>query len=63
MTRGNSSKLKEGRFRPFLGLRKKVFRRSDETLEQVAQREVVHAPSLHTSKVRLDRALNNLTYL
>ncbi|KAK4826836.1 LOW QUALITY PROTEIN: hypothetical protein QYF61_011644, partial [Mycteria americana] len=60
-TRGNSLKLKEGRFR--LDLRKKPF-----TLRVVKPwprlpREVVDAPSLETFKVRLDGALSNLLEL
>ncbi|KFQ72438.1 hypothetical protein N335_10213, partial [Phaethon lepturus] len=54
----NSFKLKEGRFR--LGIRKKFF-----TLRVVKHwhrwpGEVVDAPSLETSQVRLDGALSNL---
>ena len=57
-TRGNSFKVKEGRFR--LDIRKKFF-----TVRVVKSwirlpREVVDAPSLETFKVRLDRALSNL---
>jgi len=57
-TRGNSSKLKEGRFR--LDIRKKFF-----TLRVVRHwnrlpREAVDAPSLEVFKARLDGALNNL---
>ncbi|KAK4823916.1 hypothetical protein QYF61_008129 [Mycteria americana] len=60
-TRGNGFKLKEGRFR--LDIRKKVFYdKGGETLEQLP-REVVHAPSLETFKVRLDGALSNLICL
>ncbi|KAK4829209.1 hypothetical protein QYF61_002474 [Mycteria americana] len=60
-TRGNGFKLKEGRFR--LGIRKKCF-----TLRVVKHwprlpREVVAAPSLDTSKARLDGALSNLIWL
>jgi len=57
-TKGNGSKLKEGRFR--LDIRKKFF-----TLRVVKHwnrlpREVIDAPSLETFKVRLDKALSNL---
>ncbi|GAB0180469.1 hypothetical protein GRJ2_000512200 [Grus japonensis] len=57
-TRGNGSKLKEGRFG--LGIRKKFF-----TIRVVRHwnrlpREVVDAPSLEVFKARLDGALGNL---
>jgi len=53
-TRGNSFKVKEGRFR--LSITKMLF-----TIRVVRlPREVVEAPSLETFKVRLNRALNNL---
>jgi len=54
-TRGNGSKLKEGRFR--LDIRKKFF-----TLRVVkhGNREVVEAPSLEVFKARLDGALSSL---
>jgi len=57
-TRGNGSKLKEGKFR--LDIRRKFF-----TMRVVKQwnrlpREVVDAPSLAVFKVRLDGALSNL---
>ncbi|KFQ39173.1 hypothetical protein N332_01774, partial [Mesitornis unicolor] len=54
----NGFKLKQGKFR--LDIRKKFF-----TMRVVDQwhrlpREVVEAPSLEISKVRLDRTLSNL---
>ena len=57
-TRGNASKLKEGRFR--LDVRKKFF-----TLRVVKHwhrlpREAVAAPSLEVFEARLDGALSNL---
>ena len=57
-TRGNSFKLKEGRFRS--DIRKKYF-----TMRMVwhwnrLPREAVDAPSLEVFKARLDRALSNL---
>jgi len=57
-TKGNGFKLKEGRFR--LDIRKKFF-----TMRVVRQwnklpREVADAPSLETSRVKLDGALSNL---
>ena len=57
-TRGNGSKLKEGKFR--LDIRRKFF-----TMRVVKQwnrlpREVVDAPSLEVFKARLDGALNSL---
>jgi len=57
-TRGNSSKLKEGRFR--LDIRKKFF-----TIRVVKHwnrfpREAVDAPSLEAFKARSDGALSNL---
>ncbi len=60
-TRGNGFKLKEGRFR--LDIRKKFF-----TIRAVRHwhrlpRDVVEAPSLATSKVRLDEAVSNLIQL
>ncbi|KAK4816544.1 hypothetical protein QYF61_017745 [Mycteria americana] len=57
-TRGNSFKLKEGRFR--LGTRKKFFTMRVVKPWNRFPREVVDAPSLETFKVRLDRALSNL---
>ena len=56
-TRGNSFKLKEGRFR--LDIREVLHRESGEVLAQAA-REVVDAPPLEEFKTRLDRVLGNL---
>jgi len=57
-TRGNSFKLKEGRFR--LDVRKKFF-----VVKHWHRlpREVVNAPSLETFKIRLDGTLSNLISL
>ena len=60
-TRSNGFKIREGRCR--LDIRKKAF-----TLRMVKPwprlpREVVDAPSLETSKARLDGALSNLVWL
>jgi len=60
-TRGNSFKLKEGRFR--LDVRKKFLAMGMMRHWHRLPREVVDAPSLETSKVRLDRALSNLIQL
>jgi len=57
-TRGNSFKLKVGRFR--LGTRKNFFRMRVVRHGNTLSREVVDAPSLELFKVRLDRALSNL---
>ena len=57
-TRGNGFKLKEGRFR--LDIRKKFFMMRVVKHRKRLPREVVNAPSLETSKVRLDGALSNL---
>jgi len=59
--RGNSFKLKEGRFR--LDLSKKVFTVRVVKPWHRLPREVVDAPSLATFKVRLDGALSNLIWL
>ncbi|KAK4826802.1 hypothetical protein QYF61_011610 [Mycteria americana] len=57
-TRGNGFKLKEGRFR--LEIKKKFFTMRVVKPWPRLPREVVDAPSLETSKVRLDGALSNL---
>jgi len=57
-TRGNSFKLKEGRFR--LYTRKNFFTVSMVTHWNRLSREEVKAPSLETFKVRLNGALSNL---
>ena len=57
-TRGKGFKLQEGRFR--LDIRKKFFAMRVVKHWNRLPREVVDAPSLETSKVRLDRALSNL---
>ena len=54
-TRGNSFKLKEGRFR--LDIRKKSFMVSVVRHWIRLPGDVVDVPSLETFKVRLDRAL------
>jgi len=60
-TRGNGFKLKEGRFR--LDIRKKFFTARVVKPWYRLPREVVHAPSLETFKIRLDEALSNLIWL
>ncbi|KAK4815897.1 hypothetical protein QYF61_009948 [Mycteria americana] len=57
-TRGNGFKLKEDRFR--LDIRKKLFMMRVVRHWDRLPREVVDAPSLETSQVRLDGALSNL---
>jgi len=59
-TRGNSSKLKEGRFR--LDIRKKFFTMRVVRPWHRLPREAVAAPSLEVLKARLDGALNNLDW-
>ena len=56
--RGNSFKLKEGRFR--LDIRKKFFTVSVVRHCNRLPREVMDAPSLEVFKARLDGALSNL---
>jgi len=57
-TRSNGFKLMEGRFR--LDSRKKFFTMRVVKHWSRLPREVVHAPSLETFQVRLDRALSSL---
>jgi len=57
-TRGNSSKLKEGRFR--LDIRKKFFTVKVVKHWHRLPREAVDTPSLDVFKARLDGALSNL---
>ena len=57
-TRGNSFKLKEGRFR--LNIRKKLFTMRVVKHWNTLPREVLDAPSLETFKARLDGVLSNL---
>jgi len=57
-TRGNGSKLKEGRFR--LDIRKKFFAMRVVKHWNRLPREAVAAPSLAVFKARLDGALSNL---
>jgi len=56
--RSNGFKLKQGRFR--LDIRKKFFTMRVVKHWNGLLRELVEAPSLETSKTRLDRALSNL---
>jgi len=57
-TRGNGSKLKEGRFR--LDIRKKFFTMRAVKHGNRLPREAVAAPSLAVFKARLDGALSSL---
>jgi len=57
-TKGNSFKLKEGRFR--LDIRKKFFTMRVMRHWNRLPREAVAAPSLAVFKARLDGALSNL---
>ena len=57
-TRGDGSKLKEGRFR--LDIRKKFFTMRVVKHRNRLPREAVDAPSLAVFKARLDGALSNL---
>ena len=57
-TRGNSFKLREGRFR--LDIRKKSFAVRAVRHWNSLPSEVVDAPSLETFKARMDQALGNL---
>jgi len=59
-TRGNGSKLKEGRFR--LDIRKKFFTMRVMKHWHGLPREAVAAPSLAVLKARLDGALSNLVW-
>jgi len=58
-TRGNGFKLKEGRYR--LDTRQKFFTMRAVKPWHRLPREVVDAPSVETSKARLDGALSSLT--
>jgi len=57
-TRGNSCKLKEGRFR--LDIRKKFFTMRVVKHRNRLPREAVDAPSLAVCTIRLDGALSNM---
>jgi len=59
-TRGNGSKLKEGRFR--LDIRKNFFTMRVVRPWHRLPREAVAAPSLAVSKARLDGALSSLVW-
>jgi len=56
--RGNSFKVKEGRFR--LNIRKKDFMVRVARHRNMLPRGVVDAPSVELFKIRLDGTLNNL---
>ena len=58
--RGNGFKLKEGRFRLDIRIRKKFFPVRVVRRWQRLPREAVAAPSLEGFKARLDGALGNL---
>jgi len=59
-TRGNGSKLKEGRFR--LGIRKKFFTMRVVRHWNRFPKEAVTAPSMEVFKARLDGALSSLVW-
>jgi len=59
-TRGDGSKLREGRFR--LGIRKKFFTMRVVKHWNRLPREAVAAPSLEVFKARLNGALSNLVW-
>jgi len=59
-TRGNGSKLKDGRFR--LDIRKKFFTTRVEKHWHRLPREAADAPSLAVFKARLDGALSTLVW-
>jgi len=59
-TKGNASKLKEGRFR--LDIRKKFFTMRVVRHWHRLPREAVAAPSMAVCKARLDGALSNLVW-
>jgi len=61
MIRGNSFKLREGRFR--LAIRKIFFTMRVVKHWNGLPTEVVHVPSLETFKARLEGALSNLISL
>lgn len=54
---GNSFRLKEGRIR--LKIKKKIYNKEDETLEQVAQINVINTASLDIFIARSDGPLSN----
>ena len=59
-TRGNGSKLRQGRFR--LDIRRKFFTQRVMTQWNRLPKEVVDAPSLEAFKARLDVALGSLVW-